>query len=61
MSLYAPPKILIENYMIEIAKAYNVPFVPDLAVMEVNRTVLFIIFIKEILSLEFIHVFVRCL
>ncbi|XP_013409985.1 IST1 homolog isoform X2 [Lingula anatina] len=29
LSIYAPPKILIENYMLEIAKAYNVPFEPD--------------------------------
>ena len=36
MSLYSPPKLLIENYMVEIARAYNVPFVPDISVMEVR-------------------------
>ena len=35
MSLYAPSKLLIENYMIEIARAFNVPFVPDASAMEV--------------------------
>lgn len=28
-----PPKMLIERYMIEIAKSYNVPFEPDPHVM----------------------------
>lgn len=29
MSIQAPPKILVENYLIEIAKNYNVPYEPD--------------------------------
>jgi len=33
MSLACPPKILIENYMIEIAKSYKVPFEPDPVIM----------------------------
>ncbi|XP_029649103.1 IST1 homolog [Octopus sinensis] len=33
LSVQAPPKILVERYMIEIAKTYNVPFVPDASVM----------------------------
>lgn len=33
LSVQAPPKILIERYMMEIAKTYNVPFEPDPSVM----------------------------
>ncbi|XP_061176718.1 IST1 homolog [Saccostrea echinata] len=33
LGVQAPPKILVERYMIEIAKTYNVPFEPDPAVM----------------------------
>lgn len=33
LSVQAPPKILIERYMVEIAKTYNVPFEPDPSVM----------------------------
>lgn len=33
LGVQAPPKILIERYMIEIAKTYNVPFEPDPSVM----------------------------
>jgi len=33
MSVKAPPKILIEKYLIEIAKGYNVAFEPDPTVM----------------------------
>uniref|UniRef100_A0A1B6IVH5 IST1 homolog n=1 Tax=Homalodisca liturata TaxID=320908 RepID=A0A1B6IVH5_9HEMI len=34
MSVQAPPKILVENYLIEIAKIYNVPYTPDPQVMK---------------------------
>lgn len=33
LGVQAPPKILIERYMIEIARSYNVPFEPDASVM----------------------------
>ena len=33
LSVQAPPKILVERYMIEIAKTYNVPFEPDATIM----------------------------
>lgn len=33
LGLEAPPKILVEQYLIEIAKNFNVPFVPDNSVM----------------------------
>ncbi|XP_013381038.1 IST1 homolog [Lingula anatina] len=33
LSVHAPPKLLIEKYMIEIARTYNVPFEPDPTVM----------------------------
>jgi len=36
LSPAAPPKILIENYMIEIARTYKVPFEPDPLVMKVK-------------------------
>ncbi|XP_051661624.1 IST1 homolog isoform X2 [Manacus candei] len=34
LSVEAPPKILVERYLIEIAKNYNVPYEPDSVVME---------------------------
>ncbi|XP_064641072.1 IST1 homolog isoform X2 [Lineus longissimus] len=33
LSLHQPPKKLLESYMVEIARSYNVPFEPDPAVM----------------------------
>lgn len=33
MSVQSPPKILVERYLIEIAKNYNVEYVPDEQVM----------------------------
>ena len=36
MSIYSPPKALIENYMVEIAKSFNVDFLPDPLVMLVS-------------------------
>jgi len=33
LSVHAPPKILVEKYMVEIARSHNVPFVPDPNVM----------------------------
>jgi len=39
MSAAAPPKILVENYMIEIARTYKVPFEPDPLVMMVSVSV----------------------
>ncbi|XP_030366793.1 IST1 homolog isoform X2 [Strigops habroptila] len=33
LSMEAPPKILVERYLIEIAKNYNVPYEPDSVVM----------------------------
>lgn len=29
LSVESPPKILVERYLIEIAKNYNVPYEPD--------------------------------
>lgn len=37
LSLRPPPKILVEKYLIEISKNYNVPYEPDLQVRK--RTV----------------------
>lgn len=34
LSVQAPPKALVERYMVEIAKSYNVPFEPDPSVMQ---------------------------
>ncbi|KAK7108826.1 IST1 homolog [Littorina saxatilis] len=33
LSVQAPPKTLVERYMAEIARSYNVPFEPDASVM----------------------------
>ncbi|CAG5117074.1 unnamed protein product [Candidula unifasciata] len=33
LSVHAPPKALVEHYMVEIAKTYNVPFQPDLSAL----------------------------
>ena len=33
LGVQAPPKILVERYMMEIAKSYNVPFEPDPSIM----------------------------
>ncbi|ETE68182.1 IST1-like protein [Ophiophagus hannah] len=35
LNVEAPPKILVERYLIEIAKNYNVPYEPDSVVMAV--------------------------
>lgn len=37
LSVEAPPKILVERYLIEIARNYNVPYEPD-AVVQVSST-----------------------
>lgn len=36
LSVASPPRLLIENYMIEIARTYKVPFEPDPAIMRVS-------------------------
>lgn len=33
LSVQAPPKVLVEQYMIEIAKSHNIPFEPDPEIM----------------------------
>ena len=33
LSVQAPPKSLVERYMVEIAKSYNIPFEPDASIM----------------------------
>lgn len=37
MSIEAPPKVLVEKYMIEIAKALNIDYEPDESVFEEER------------------------
>lgn len=34
LSIHSPPKLLIERYLIEIAKIYNIPYEPDPQVMQ---------------------------
>lgn len=46
LSVQAPPKILVEKYLIEIAKNYNIEYEPDPQVRSVS-------FYKFILSLCF--------
>ncbi|CAH1105873.1 unnamed protein product [Psylliodes chrysocephalus] len=37
LSIHAPPKLLVEKYMIEIAKCYNVAYEPDPQVMAMEK------------------------
>lgn len=37
-----PPKVLVENYLIEIAKNFNIPYNPDRSVMIVNYLILIV-------------------
>lgn len=37
MNPAAPPKILVERYLIEIARSHNVPFEPDSSVLNVSH------------------------
>jgi len=39
LSLRPPPKILVEKYLIEISKNYNVPYEPDLQVRKRKNTI----------------------
>lgn len=39
MSIYSPPKMLVENYMVEIAKSFNVEFTPDPMAMLVSSKI----------------------
>ena len=48
LGVQAPPKILVERYMMEIAKSYNVPFEPDPSVMVQDE-----IFAAENLLIDF--------
>jgi len=47
LSAAAPPKILVENYMIEIARTYKVPFEPDPLVMMVSIYIDFLYYLLE--------------
>ncbi|RUS86362.1 hypothetical protein EGW08_005880 [Elysia chlorotica] len=40
LSVQAPPKALVERYMVEISKSYNVPFEPDPSVMQQDEILL---------------------
>lgn len=37
LSIHSPPKLLVEKYMIEIAKCFDVPYEPDPQVMQEDR------------------------
>ncbi|KAJ8973407.1 hypothetical protein NQ317_006473 [Molorchus minor] len=37
MSIQSPPKLLVEKYVIEIAKVYNVPYEPDPQIMQMDK------------------------
>lgn len=37
LSIHSPPKLLVEKYMIEIAKCFNVPYEPDPQVMQEDK------------------------
>lgn len=55
MSLAAPPKILVEHYMIEIARTYKVLFEPDPLVMMVSTVI-----VKSFDNFEFIGMCLKC-
>ncbi|XP_076444666.1 IST1 homolog [Babylonia areolata] len=40
LSVQAPPKSLVERYMVEIAKSYNIPFEPDASVVAQDEIML---------------------
>ncbi|XP_044266088.1 IST1 homolog isoform X2 [Tribolium madens] len=42
LSIQSPAKLLVEKYVIEIAKSYNVPYEPDPQVMELEKDALLI-------------------
>lgn len=37
LSIQSPPKLLVEKYIIEIAKSYNIPYEPDPQIMEMEK------------------------
>lgn len=37
LSIQAPARLLVEKYMIEIAKSYNIPYEPDAQVLETEK------------------------
>lgn len=37
LQIQSPPKLLVEKYVIEIAKSYNVPYEPDPQIMALDR------------------------
>lgn len=51
LSLRPPPKILVEKYLIEISKNYNVPYEPDLQVRPSTDTMLLI----NVCTIQSIH------
>ncbi|XP_063917920.1 IST1 homolog isoform X2 [Zophobas morio] len=42
LSIQSPPKLLVEKYVIEIAKCYNIPYEPDPQVMETEKDAMLI-------------------
>ena len=47
LGIEAPPKILVENYLIEIAKNFNVPYEPDQSVMLVSTDLNYFFYLKK--------------
>ncbi|XP_045470491.1 IST1 homolog isoform X2 [Harmonia axyridis] len=37
LAIHSPPKLLVEKYMIEIAKSFNIPYEPDPQIMEMDK------------------------
>lgn len=66
LSVEAPPKILVERYLIEIAKNYNVPYEPDAMVRVSTSYFLICIVVAGYLRFIFllttspVHVYVIC-
>lgn len=37
LAIHSPPKLLVEKYMIEIAKSFNIPYEPDPQIMQMEK------------------------
>ena len=48
LSVKAPAKSLVENYLVEIAKSHNVAYDPDPAILDVSgsKTCIYVFFIS---------------
>lgn len=50
LSIQSPPKLLVEKYVIEIAKSYNIPYEPDSQIMDMEKGILYCILSFRMIS-----------